>query len=900
MRCFYLTFVLFLSLHIAAEAQVLSLGSDSKEVAEGVRVTPSASGLLVFVRDSARRAISGAHFMAVSGRDTIKRVTDERGRVRHEERFLTDSVELIISYLGYKTKRVVVVVPSMVEMELMESSLDLTEIVVVGEALAVVMKGDTVYYNAKAFKTFEGDDMAAIFEKLPGMEVSEGGLTYLGKTVHRLTIDNTRLFGDDVLLAIRNIRVDDVVGVEVYKEADDWDRLNEVENPALLTVANVITKSKPTMIRRFTVNAAVGADLDSDFQNGNETRYIASGKLVSSRVGEIWTASAMTGEGPPTFSYKSKQTVGDLSYTREETDKFHISTKNNIKNTRINCERWESMEYFPTEDWSSRDYYTKNASTNRKTLFSSQNSFRYVFRDKSWIEHGNGFSYTDNVDRFTDMVSATQDGVLTQSRDMTRRDKNKSWSFHGGLHYKKAFESKITLFISASAAIAENNGDDWRIDTLSSSTSQLYLENNSDGWSRKYNAWADLSLPLMSTLSLSISDGISYIDANSKRTSVDILTGIMNVTNSHDYLTHELNNNLSTNITYRDNKMQKGMNEVTANIGWVWKDMQREERFPKEYEFSRTFNHVMIRMSLNYKFSAFNNLRFSYHRQDRMLSLSDLREFLDDSNPAMLRVGNPRLKMPIGNSLSVTGSRVKGASTYELEMSYDACENSIVDKHYYFSEETYLPEYNYTASAGSSLVTKENRVGERAFYIKGKYSARSKILKSTINAELSYSHRRAPAYVNEKPIVYTGNYGVASFSISGNFSSVFSPSLRSRTSYGYRHSNSDNNGTKSLVQILNFDARSRIAKRIDLNWTNAFRWDLCWPEVPDANLFKLTSNLSLGYIFREKKNFTVRVEGYDLFNKSQHIIGGIDDEYISTFYLRLVGRYVMLHAEWKF
>src|SRR5690606_28900530 len=95
-----------------------------------------------------------------------------------------------------------------IRIQLVPKTEELAEIVVVGEALAVVRRGDTIQYNAEAFKTFVNDPMERLFQVLPGMRLEDGVLTYLGQPIKRITIDGERLFGNDVSLALENIRAD--------------------------------------------------------------------------------------------------------------------------------------------------------------------------------------------------------------------------------------------------------------------------------------------------------------------------------------------------------------------------------------------------------------------------------------------------------------------------------------------------------------------------------------------------------------------------------------------------------------------------------------------------------------------------------------------------------------------
>jgi len=909
----YLTAIIIcLSLYTIANAQTIIIGGRTTDLSIRIQVLDSLS----------KAVMPRAHVKVFSGgRDTTSIPTDNNGIAIYRGPFRADSVEFWVSHLGYETKRIVQPAPKIgyfsstgnVPVYLVEKTSELAEIVVVGDVLAVVIKGDTVQFNAEAFKTFEGDPMSKLFELLPGMKLENGALSYFGETIQRITIDGTRLFGDNVTAALKNIRADDVENVKVYGEASDWDKLNEVDNPELNKVADVTTKSKPKRILNATLSASGGATIEPDDRGAKQAFYGVSGKLNYFRVGESASVNAHTGNIPSPFSVintmdtgggdllfslqpKYRTTEGGFNYNRNEVNKYSFTTNNTVGITKTGTESWSNRDYFLSDNWLSRNYNEQNSSESRSNRFSSGNGAGFTFKDKSVVGANVSFSYNGDLRESLNIVSAMQDGVQTQSRNIAEHNKNNSYNLNTRIDYRKKIQL-LSISSNVSANISKNDGEGWRMDTLPSSTSQIHLDNNSGGWNRNYSGSVNANYSLTKTWTLRISENLSYIDNKSQRTSMDMLTGIVDTTNTYDYQVHEVNNNVGTGMSYNDNSKQKGI--VIANVDMYWenKNMQRNEYFPRKYKFPRTFNVIKASAILRYKFSSVNTLQVTYYRGGTTVSILDFRDFLDDSNPVMLKAGNPYLKIPASNDLTVSGNFVKGPAAYEFKVMAGIDENTIVNKQRYFNADTRLPEYDYTALAGSSLITKENHNGQWRLNINGNYSVRSKKLLSNIRAGLSYAYNRRPDYVNEQlAMITTNRYGM-SLSISGNFSANFTPSLTSNTDYsddynGYIHN-------QRLFQRLGVGVRGRIFKAIEVNASNDIRWDLRWPDVPDMDRFVFMSSLSLEYIFGKNKNFTLKAEGFDLFNKQQRITAITAADYIETSYRLTMGRYVMLKAEWR-
>ena len=100
---------------------------------------------------------------------------------------------------------------------------DLQGAEVVGEAVPLGISGDTIIYNAAAFKTKPDAVTEDLLKQLPGIEVDRAGnIKALGEDVNQLYVDGKEFFGSDPRVATRNIPADAINQVQVYdKKSDD-------------------------------------------------------------------------------------------------------------------------------------------------------------------------------------------------------------------------------------------------------------------------------------------------------------------------------------------------------------------------------------------------------------------------------------------------------------------------------------------------------------------------------------------------------------------------------------------------------------------------------------------------------------------------------------------------------
>lgn len=98
----------------------------------------------------------------------------------------------------------------------------LNEAVVMASKVMMVVKGDTVVYNADAFQLSEGSMLDALVRQLPGVELEDGRISVNGKFVSRLLVNGEDFFRGDPKVALDNLPAYMVDKVKVYeKEAPD-------------------------------------------------------------------------------------------------------------------------------------------------------------------------------------------------------------------------------------------------------------------------------------------------------------------------------------------------------------------------------------------------------------------------------------------------------------------------------------------------------------------------------------------------------------------------------------------------------------------------------------------------------------------------------------------------------
>ena len=134
----------------------------------------------------------------------------------------------------------------------------------------IVIKKDTIEYNATSFKTTDNDMLEDLLKKLPGVEVgSDGSVTANGQTISKITIDGKTFFLDDPQLASKNIPAKIVDKVKVVQKKSDQAQFTGIDDGQEETVID-LSIQKGMMNGVFgNVMAGAGHDWLENTTNGN-------------------------------------------------------------------------------------------------------------------------------------------------------------------------------------------------------------------------------------------------------------------------------------------------------------------------------------------------------------------------------------------------------------------------------------------------------------------------------------------------------------------------------------------------------------------------------------------------------------------------------------------------------
>ena len=210
---------------------------------------------------------------------------------------------------------------------MLPTSKNLDEVIVVAERPPVMMKNDTIEFNANAFKTLPNALVEDLLKKLPGVRVdANGNITVNGKPVNKILVDGKAFFGDDPKMATRNLPANAIDKVQVVDDKEQA-LLNGDNNTSNVGKVVNITLKKGFKKGAFGKLYAGG---------GTQDRYELGGIVNAFRdTLQVSVLGYSNNLNRPGFSYSELMNAGGLKRSNSNRNNNSTSTWNGMNGGTI-------------------------------------------------------------------------------------------------------------------------------------------------------------------------------------------------------------------------------------------------------------------------------------------------------------------------------------------------------------------------------------------------------------------------------------------------------------------------------------------------------------------------------------------------------------------------------------
>lgn len=596
------------------------------------------------------------------------------------DRIKPGKITLQITYLGYGTfERPLDIVGDQKILDLGKIELSpqtnvIEGAVVVGQYIPIVIKKDTVEYNADAFRVGVNATVEDLFKKLPGLEVdASGGITAQGETVNTVLVDGKKFFGNDPKLATKNLPASSIKKVQVIDQKSDRTEFSGVDDGVREKVINLELKADSRIgvfgnvvggygtHDRFDTKVSINkfsgkyqAALLAGFNNVNKQGFSSSdyGTLTGTsgfgggnnslvNFGGLSAGDVKSFSGGLNFGYNFTKKINlTSSYFLSTVDK--IVTDNSVR------ENFLGANNFFVNDNSLQDQNTVGHDLN----------MRFEAKPDSIQRINIDFNYKNNISNtFNDGRTATFNSmnILENSNDQnsTGDATNSNFSLNAdySLRLKKAGRiASVSLNLGNTVIDNETDLDQNKAIVRNGvSTLTRVLQNQiSVSDNNNYRINANYKEPLGKQNYLDI--GYTRRNFNTNRI-VDFFDLDPNDQNVRTL--NQLLSTLSDNTVLYDRvgpKWTKNAKNLNLNVDLIYQHSQILGDFRDQASIRKSFNYFTPEVGLNFPDTR---LRFRYTTSVNEPSASQLQPIVNNTNPLNISTGNPNLKPEYNHDLSV-------------------------------------------------------------------------------------------------------------------------------------------------------------------------------------------------------------------------------------------------------
>ncbi len=196
------------------------------------------------------------------------------------------------SYLGYNQLNQNVDVTGDTDMgiiNMVSSAEQLEQVTIKGEHTPLLVKKDTIEYNAAAFQTQPNEVVEDLLRKMPGIEVDDDGtITAQGEEVETVLVDGKEFFGNDPKIATQNLPAESVSKIQIYDKKSDIAEFSGVDDGEREKTMNL--ELKEDYKQGYFGNLMAGYGIDDNENGRYEGRFSLNRfgpKLQLSAIGNI-------------------------------------------------------------------------------------------------------------------------------------------------------------------------------------------------------------------------------------------------------------------------------------------------------------------------------------------------------------------------------------------------------------------------------------------------------------------------------------------------------------------------------------------------------------------------------------------------------------------------------------
>ena len=601
---------------------------------------------------------------------------------------------LRISYVGYATLNLAVEPPTgqtldLGRVQLQDERTLLREVIVQEERIPMRVRGDTIEYDALAFRIQPNEVVEDLLKRMPGIEIqADGSVIAQGEQVRRVLVDGREFFGRDPKMATQNLPADAVSKVHVFDERSEQARFSGIDDGQRERTMNLELKED----RREGMfgNTSLGYGPDDRFQGRtNLNRFDSKGQIsilgmgnnlnqqgfsvgeymnfsggVQSLMGGGGGAMQITMGGPGTVPINMDgrsgsngimtSWAGGLNLNRKLWDRTDVSASYfyNQLDHDVNQDL-ERENFLPTGNYDFRQVSVQE-NQNWNHRLNLRVDHKINDNNSLLLTAASTLNTTDTYQQSDSQTMSAAGALQNASEQITSAD-GQLLNVNSSLLWRKRFSVPGRTVTAGFDLASSGNSQDGTLEAVNRFMRDFMVEqrimqtNTQESLNRTLGFNASYTEPLGNRRYLEANYRISQNFNEIDQQVYDLIDGQPEI------------NTLLTNIYNNTSLYQRGgvnfrLNRDMYNLtigSSVQATSLKGEIVTSELPIERNYFNVLPVVRFNYEFSNMRRFSADFETSVQEPSMLQLQPILDNRDPLNLYEGNPELRPSYRNRASI-------------------------------------------------------------------------------------------------------------------------------------------------------------------------------------------------------------------------------------------------------
>lgn len=622
-------------------------------------------------------------------------ISDENGKFTFEIN-RPGKYTLEFTYVAYKElHKDVNIFPNRTKLgtfKMKEDARMLAEVEAVGHSQRIKQKGDTLAYNADAYKVQDGATADELVAKMPGIEVTSDGVKAQGETVQKVLVDGKEFFDNDPKLALKSLPAEVVESVNVFDKKSDQAEFTGIDDGNTYKAMDLTTKAYRRNGIFGKVYGGIGSNFDwnQGYWNAGFNLNVFNGNSRTSLLG-------MTNNVNQTnFSFEDMAAAGGMMMRPgrdggggwgspsgvSRANALGINYSNQLFDDRLDLQ----LNYFfnqvrtVSEDSTLTDDLNRSLASMKvsdglthkithrmggRIRYTLSDNDELMFRPSLSFQTGDGDSHstqtTWNDHHLDDVMNNPSMFDNYSARSITNTlSEDKSWDVGGNLLWRHRFQTAgRTLSINLEGRLSKGTQDRDIVKDFSINPAVLYERRNSETDNSSWGGNVQWTEPVTTHSQLSFRYDYSY--STSSNDNVD------------DYYTRDFGglsyrDTLNTSLYEQRNArhtgevswaLNRGSLRINAGVRGQSSHLEGEQDFylmptsSSNFTTSKDYFSILPNIRIEYRTAGGTQFQFNYRSNASNPSVSNLQKSVNTSNQLYYSTGNPDLDQSISHRLNL-------------------------------------------------------------------------------------------------------------------------------------------------------------------------------------------------------------------------------------------------------